>query len=523
VPAVPRRDPHRFVKDLRLRAAAADAKALRRLAGYSARWRPADRVLTDAGRAANRSALWMLVAAALAGTGAERGRRSAVHGLASIAVASAAVNGPLKFAARRPRPLADHRAARSEIAMPGSFSFPSGHAASATAFAVGVGRQWPLVAAPVGLAAATVAYSRVHTGVHYPSDVLVGAAVGAIAARTAELLLTQPWRGRAGHAGAVANSVPRQAVLLISPDAGSADDLDRARSVMRSAAFTVVDEIPVDERERLAEWVRRADGERPLIVAAGGDGTVGAAADLVADSPAVLGVLPLGTSNDFARSLGIPIDPAAAARLLATGKVSTIDAGLVSAGDGPQRHFVHAAAAGLNVHFARHATRAAMRRRFGRLTYIVAAARTLRERRTFACTVQIDGERHDLKLVHLSVINAPVFGGALELRLVGADVDDRALDVIAVEHVPALRLVLAALAMLIHPHRPGRGIHLFQGRNIQIHTSEPLEITLDGEIAGTLPATFDVAPEALRVITPVDFADTDDSAVSARPAAGHAG
>jgi diacylglycerol kinase family enzyme len=103
-----------------------------------------------------------------------------------------------------------------------------------------------------------------------------------------------------------------------------------------------------------------------------------------------------------------------------------------------------------------------------------------------------------------------VFAGPLELRLAGADVDDRTLDVVAVEHQSILRLVRAGVSILLRPGRPVRGIHVLRGRVVHVHTGEPLEVTLDGEIAGSLPGTFELVGAALQVITPHEFGDADD-------------
>jgi membrane-associated phospholipid phosphatase len=131
--------------------------------------------------AADRSRLWLGIAAAVALLGGHRGRRAALEGVVAIGVTSAAVNLVVKPIARRRRP--DRaRPARFEdrhVPMPRSASFPSGHAASAFAFAYAVGRHLPALAVPIRLLAAAVAYSRVHTGVHYPGDVVVGSVTGA--------------------------------------------------------------------------------------------------------------------------------------------------------------------------------------------------------------------------------------------------------------------------------------------------------------------------------------------------------
>jgi membrane-associated phospholipid phosphatase len=131
--------------------------------------------------AANYSRLWLGLAAAIALLGRRRGRRAALEGMLAIGATSAAVNLGIKPVARRRRP---DRASRAQydarlVSMPESTSFPSGHAASAFAFAYAVGRHLPGLAVPIRLLAGGVAYSRVHTGVHYPGDVAIGSIVGA--------------------------------------------------------------------------------------------------------------------------------------------------------------------------------------------------------------------------------------------------------------------------------------------------------------------------------------------------------
>jgi undecaprenyl-diphosphatase len=135
------------------------------------------RALSDA---ADHSKLWITAAAAMALFGGRAGRRAAVAGVSAIAVTSFLVNVPLKILLRRARP--DRIAARVPIAryvpMPLTNSFPSGHAASGFAFAAAVAGSLPAVATPLRTIASTVGYSRVHTGVHYPGDVVVGSLIG---------------------------------------------------------------------------------------------------------------------------------------------------------------------------------------------------------------------------------------------------------------------------------------------------------------------------------------------------------
>lgn len=130
---------------------------------------------------ANHSKLWIAVAAGLFALGGERGRRAALSGMAAVVANSAVVNLPMKLASGRARPDPDAAGvpAARQVPMPSSASFPSGHSASGFAFAGAVASSMPVLATPLRGLASAVAYSRVHTGVHYPGDVIAGSFIGA--------------------------------------------------------------------------------------------------------------------------------------------------------------------------------------------------------------------------------------------------------------------------------------------------------------------------------------------------------
>jgi membrane-associated phospholipid phosphatase len=161
-----------------------------------------DRQLVGVSTTANYSRLWLVTAAAMAVVGGAPGRRAARQGVLAVALTSAVTNLVVKPLARRQRPARSDRRPVSDsrrVRRPVSPSFPSGHAASAFGFASAVGRAAPGVRVPLRAAAATVAYSRVHTGVHYPSDVAIGAAVGELCGRAVSRWTTRragvPQRG----------------------------------------------------------------------------------------------------------------------------------------------------------------------------------------------------------------------------------------------------------------------------------------------------------------------------------------
>ena len=146
-----------------------------------------DQPLRRASDFANMSKPWFLVAGFLALRGGPMGRRAALAGLGAVGAASLVVNQPMKVAGERLRPDREVLGVPQQrwVRMPSSTSFPSGHSASAAAFAVAVGDVLPKLRLPLLAAASVVAFSRVYTGVHYPSDVLVGAAIGGLAGRLA--------------------------------------------------------------------------------------------------------------------------------------------------------------------------------------------------------------------------------------------------------------------------------------------------------------------------------------------------
>jgi membrane-associated phospholipid phosphatase len=142
-------------------------------------------------QAADYSRLWLGSAAILAATRGRQGRRAAVTGLASVGVTSAVANLAIKPLGRRSRPDPSGAPAGRRAPMPASSSFPSGHSASAFAFATGVGSILPVEAIPIRAVTTAVAYSRVHTGVHYPADIIAGAFLGSTLAQITSRVLNR--------------------------------------------------------------------------------------------------------------------------------------------------------------------------------------------------------------------------------------------------------------------------------------------------------------------------------------------
>ncbi|WP_405720725.1 bifunctional phosphatase PAP2/diacylglycerol kinase family protein [Streptomyces sp. NBC_01537] len=276
------------------------------------RWPAAEPVLPRLSRSANHGLLWFGVAAGIAVVGGRPGRRAALRGVGSLALASATVNTVGKGAVRRSRPLLEAvpviRRLRNQ---PVTTSFPSGHSASAAAFAVGVALESPRWGAVVAPVAWSVAFSRIYTGVHYPSDVLVGAAIGTgaafalrglVPARKDLVPAAQPRadapalvEGRGLYVVVNAASGPP---ALLSPPA------ERLRAALPQASVT--ERTEDDDLAGLLEKAARQAAEHGGALGVhGGDGTVNLAAAVAVRHGVPLAAFPGGTYNHFTLDLGI--------------------------------------------------------------------------------------------------------------------------------------------------------------------------------------------------------------------------
>jgi YegS/Rv2252/BmrU family lipid kinase len=469
-----------------------------------------NRALSFIGGPRPRAAFVAVIVAALA----IRKRRASAAMLLAATGGMGAINTTVKLLVRRQRPRG-----LPGLRQAGGYSFPSGHTSGSVVFLGAITyllwvttRNRSLTAAAVGaggILAALIGRSRVVLKAHHWSDVLSGFAIGLVWLGVILRLFARPL-AREQLSGARGESPnhrrsPRPIVLVANPTSGRARRaMNEIRSSLQEEGLHVLEMISMEQLDRIRHWVDRPEAERPPIVAAGGDGTVGSVAAHVVDTPAVLGILPVGTSNDIARSLRIPLRVRDAVKVLAGGSPSDIDIGRFEVEGAEPHYFLHAATAGINVAFARFATQPSFRKRLGRFTYLVAGLLALKERRPFDCELDVDGRRVALSLLQLSVVNAPVFGGLLHLELPQSSIGDHELDVLAIEDLPVRRLIRAALHVLLARGHPFEGIHLFHAQHAMVSSTESQLVTLDGEIAATLPGHFSLAVEGLRVMLPHD-------------------
>jgi diacylglycerol kinase (ATP) len=231
------------------------------------------------------------------------------------------------------------------------------------------------------------------------------------------------------------------------------------------------------------------------VVLGGGDGTLNAGIPGLLKTGLPLGILPLGTANDLARSLGIPLDLAAAARVIAEGAPHAVDLGEVNG-----HKYFNVASVGFSAELA-GALKAEAKQRWGKLGYTIAAFGLLRSARPFTATLMHDGKVERVKTIQVTVGNGRHYGGGLTVAE-EARPDDGVFDVYSLEVAHWWRLV--ALLPWLRSGTQGRwrDVRAFRTTALELRTRRPRPINTDGELTTTTPAVFRLHPAALRIFVP---------------------
>lgn len=288
----------------------------------------------------------------------------------------------------------------------------------------------------------------------------------------------------------------RRAILLLSRRAGSGG-LDLTGAVRRlEAHFRVVSVHRHRDPTKLAAAAYTLARADDAVIVGGGDGTLNAVAPAIRERGALLGVLPLGTANDLARTLGLPPEPEAAAEALAQEHVREIDLGRAN-----DTFYLNVASLGLAVDVARRMN-AGAKRALGPLAYPLAAADALRASGSFR--VRVSGPAGPLleaRSMWLAVGNGRFYGGGTPISE-DAAIDDGQLDLRSVRPQPLHRLLPLALAVRRGIQHRFDGVDARSGSWFRVETSRRLRVALDGEVRTRTPVTFEVYPKALRVLAP---------------------
>lgn len=253
------------------------------------------------------------------------------------------------------------------------------------------------------------------------------------------------------------------------------------------------------EMEQCAQRALRQDAR--VLIAMGGDGTLQTLVNTPGATGVVLGILPAGGGNDFAAALGLPEDPLAAIKAMATGRIRTVDLARVRTPDGRERLYCGGGGVGLDAEAARHASDTYRGLR-GKPRYVLAALRALWN--FSAITVKAEFPGSNLapvkrKVLVAAALNTPTYGAGLRLAE-KAQIDDGLLDFVCVEELGALEIAHVLFQWAAHRQISSRRISRWAVPRVRLETDRPSQFHGDGEILGPTPVEIEVVSGAMRVL-----------------------
>jgi diacylglycerol kinase (ATP) len=274
--------------------------------------------------------------------------------------------------------------------------------------------------------------------------------------------------------------------------------LDRLEElgVQLGATYAIRDPVRLPETVR---EVLQESSEYRLLILGGGDGSVSSVVDFLAHHDIVLGLLPLGTANDFARTLEIPADVEKACETIASGKIVDVDLGL--AGD---NYYVNVASVGLSVGVTQ-ALSPRLKRRIGALAYPTAAIRAFLSHEPFSARLTFPDGDHDPveyeRLLQVAVGNGRFYGGGMVVAP-QSGIDDRSLDIYAIEVGRHRDLFGVARYLKSGDFIRSDSVGHFRTERVRLETDPELPVNVDGEVVTRTPQSFSVAHNALKVLVP---------------------
>jgi YegS/Rv2252/BmrU family lipid kinase len=252
---------------------------------------------------------------------------------------------------------------------------------------------------------------------------------------------------------------------------------------------------PVDRSGDVADAIREEADGVDVVILAGGDGTMNAAADALVECQLPLGILPTGTANDLARTLGIPVSVPEALEVIIEGHLRAIDLGRVNG-----KHFFNVASIGLSAELIRHHT-AERKRRWWIFAYVFSIADAYRATVPFRALVRCNGRTVRLRAIQIAVGNGRHYGGGMTVSEHAA-IDDEHLDIYVIKPISFWALIALFPKLRWGRMQGSEAISVMRGGEIEIRTRRPMPVNTDGEVTTSTPARFEVVPKVLAVFVP---------------------
>lgn len=287
----------------------------------------------------------------------------------------------------------------------------------------------------------------------------------------------------------------RRALLLVNRHARQGQTLlSEALEHLQTLDFELIEE-SIEDPHKMSDVIRRYQHQVDLVIVGGGDGTLNAAVEGLVDTKLPLGILPLGTANDLARTLEIPNSLLEACKIIADGQVQLIDLGWVNG-----KYFFNVASLGLSVQITQRLSKKA-KRRWGVFAYAATALQVILQARPFRAEIRANGESIPVKTVQIAVGNGRHYGGGMTVAH-DATIDDQRLDLYSLEIRHWWQTINSLPAMRQGKYTDWSGIRTLKAKEIEVHTHRPRPINTDGEITTHTPGHFRVIPQALAVLVP---------------------
>ncbi|PZU11496.1 diacylglycerol kinase family protein [Sphingomonas sp.] len=288
---------------------------------------------------------------------------------------------------------------------------------------------------------------------------------------------------------------PRQAALIVNGKSRKGREAFRdACRLLKAAGIELVSAKAVRDPSKLDGEVRGAVRSGvPMVIVGGGDGSISGSVDHLVAEKTVFALLPLGTANSFARTLGIPLDVEDAVRVIVDGQVRRIDLGMID-----DDYFANCAAIGISPLIAESVPHG-LKKWLGRPGYLAWAALQMLRFRPFSLTVSGNGGSETLRALEVRIANGAYHGGT---ELVETDVENGEIVVQAVIGTARTKLLWSWGLSLIGPKTARGTLREFRGKSFRIETDPPLPISIDGEVLARTPVKAAVSARAIQMVVP---------------------
>lgn len=288
----------------------------------------------------------------------------------------------------------------------------------------------------------------------------------------------------------------RQRLLLIANRASGAGDAGLANGIelLRDHDLDIIEHYPNDP-DALVGLIHEHRHSVDAVILGGGDGTMNGAAGALFETGLPLGILPMGTANDLARTLAIPADVVGACEIIVSGHSELVDLGRVN-----DVFFFNAASIGLGADVTRRLSRD-VKSRWGVFSYARTVYDAFKACRSFAAEVTCDGHTETLRSIQIMVGNGRFYGGGMTVAS-DAAIDDQRLDLYSLKPQSFTRLLSLAPVLRAGPQGDNDALDVRHGARIDIRSRKPRSVSTDGEVRTHTPARFQVEAGAVRVFTP---------------------